>query len=128
MTARWERWPVCKHRDGRETFASHLGTRSMGVYNAELWAIGLALRESLQKMITVQTPGETAVVIVSDLQAAIRHTEHLEPGPAHHLARWMNQWARTHREAGIETEIHWVPGHTGIPGNQKADLQANLAS
>jgi hypothetical protein len=54
-------------------------------------------------------------------------TEHLEPGPGQPLARWINQSARTLRETGIETEIYRVPGHTGIPENEEADRQANLA-
>ena len=35
--------------------------------------------------------------------------------------------ARTLREAGIETDIHWVPGYTGIAGNEEAERQVNLA-
>jgi hypothetical protein len=99
----------------------------MEVYDAELWVIGLALREAVKKTDTLQTHGVTKVAVFSDSQPAIRRMEHLEPGPGQPLARWINQSARTLREAGIETEIHRVPGHTGIPGNEEADCQANLA-
>jgi len=99
----------------------------MEVSTAELWAIRLALPESVKKRHTLQTHGATKVAIFSDSQAAIRRMEHLEPGPGQHLARWISQWARNLREAGIDTEIHWVPGHSGIPGNEEADCQANLA-
>jgi len=86
----------------------------MEVYDAELWAIGRALRESLRKRDTLQTHGVTKVAVFSDMQVAIQGTEHLEPGPEQPLARWINWSARTLCEAGIETQIHWVPGHTGI--------------
>jgi hypothetical protein len=46
---------VCKHSHGWRAFSSHLGTGRMEVYNAELWAIGLALRESVKKTDTLQT-------------------------------------------------------------------------
>jgi ribonuclease HI len=118
---------VCKHRDGWRAFGSHLGTGRMVVYDAELWAIGRALRESVKKRDTLQTHGVTKVAVFSDSQAAIRRTEHLEPEPGQPLARCINQSTRTLREAGIETEIHRVPGHTGIPGNEDVDRQANLA-
>jgi hypothetical protein len=99
----------------------------MEVYDAELWAIGLALRESVRKSDTLQTHPVTKVPIVSDSQAAIQHTEHLEPGQGQPLARWINRSARTLREAGIETKIHLVPGLSSIRGNGNANRQANLA-
>jgi len=110
-----------------EAFRSHLGTGRVEVYDAELWAIGLALRESVRKRDRLWTHGVTKVAVFSDSQVAIRRTEHLQPGPGQPLARWINQSARTLHEGGIKTEIHWVPGHTGIPGNEEADRQANLA-
>jgi hypothetical protein len=97
------------------------------LWHAELWAIGLALRESVKKINTLRANGVTKVAIFSDSQAAIRRTEHLEPGPGQPLAWCINRNARTLRKRGIETEIDWVPGHAGIPGNEEADRKANLA-
>jgi len=99
----------------------------MEVYDAELWAIGLALRESVRKRDRLQTHGVTNVAVFSETQAGIRRTEHLEPGPGQPLGKGINRSARSLREADIETEIHWVLGHTRIPGNEEADRQANLA-
>jgi len=119
--------PRGKHGDRWKAFRSHLSTGRMEVNHAELWAIALALRESVRKRYTLQTHGVTKIAIFSDSQAAIRRTELLEQGPGQPLARRIKRSARTLREAGIETEIHWVPGHPGIPGNKEADRQANLA-
>jgi len=78
---------VCKHRDGWRVFRSHLGTGRIEVYDAELWAIGLALCESVMKKDTLQTHGVTKVAFFSDSQAATRRMEHLEPGPGQPLGR-----------------------------------------
>ena len=43
------------------------------------------------------------------------------------LARRINRRAQALLAHGIATEIHCVPGHSGIPGNEGADRQANLA-
>jgi len=71
--------------------------------------------------------GVKTVAVFSDSQAAIRRAAHLDPGPWQRLARQINRRARSLLAHGIATEIHWVLGHSGIPGNEEADRKANLA-
>jgi len=81
----------------------------------------------VKKRETLQRHGVTNVAIFRDSQGPIPETEHLGLRPVQPLARWINRSAGTLREAGIETEIHWVPGYTGISGNEESDRQVNLA-
>ena len=117
---------VCKPRDLWNTLRSNLGTGRMEVCDAELSAIGLAHWGSGRKRDTLQAPGVPIVAIGNNSHAVIRPMEHLELGPGQLLARWINLSVRTLREARIETEMHCVPGHSGVPRNKKADPQANL--
>jgi len=43
------------------------------------------------------------------------------------LARRINQGPQALLAHSISTEIHWVPGYSGIPGNKEADRKAIIA-
>jgi len=45
---------VCKHRDEWRSRRSYLGTGQMEVFDAELWAIGLALKVTIEMRETLQ--------------------------------------------------------------------------
>jgi hypothetical protein len=99
----------------------------MEVFNAELWAIGLVLDVGIEKRETLQVHGVKTVAVFSDSQAAIRGPAPLEPGPEQRLARRINRRVWCLLAHDIATEIHWVRGHSSIPGNNEADRQAILA-
>ena len=97
------------------------------MFDAELWAIGIALRKSVARAEELQAHRVTTLAIFSDSQAAIRWMAHLDSGPGQQLARAINEHARVLRGHGIGVVIHWVPGHSGILGKKEADRQANKA-
>ena len=61
-----------KHGNEWRTRHSYLGTGRMEVFEAELWAIGLALGETVNKRERLQQHGVKTVAVVSDSQGGIR--------------------------------------------------------
>jgi hypothetical protein len=81
---------VCKHRDEWRSRHSYLSTRGMEAFDAELWVIGLALEETMEKRAILQRNGLKMVAVFCDSQAGIWRAAHLEPGPGQWLARRIN--------------------------------------
>jgi len=92
--------------DGWTVFRSYLGMGRMQVFDAELWAIGVALRKSVARAEVLRAHGVSRVAVFSDSQAAIRQTAQLDPGPGQQLARAIKEHARSLRAQGIEAVIH----------------------
>jgi hypothetical protein len=87
---------VFTHSDEWRTRHSYLGIGRMEVFETELWAIGLALEETVEKIEFLPRNWVTLVAVFSDLQAAIRWVAHLETGPGHQLARGIIRKARAY--------------------------------
>jgi len=81
----------------------------------------------IKKIQTLQRHRVKTVVVFSDSHPAFQRTAHLEPGPGQQVGRQMIGSVQALLVQGIETEIHWVPGHSDIPANKQADRQVNLA-
>ena len=97
---------MCEHGNDWGSRSSCLGTRRMEVFDAELWAIGLALDVAIEKRDTLQVHGVKTVAVFSDSQGTIRQAAHLDQGPVQQLARQINRMAQILHVHSIATEIH----------------------
>ena len=118
---------VCKHGTELRSRTSFLGTGCMELFDAELWLIGLTLDVAIEKRDTLQMRGVKTVAVFTISQTAIRRAAHLDLGHGKPLARRFNRRAQSLCAHCIATELHWVPGNSGIPANDEADRQTNLA-
>jgi len=80
----------------------------MDVFNAELWAIGLALDVTIEKRETLQTHGVKTVAIFIDSQTVIRRAAHLQSGRGQRLAGRINRSAQALLAHGVATECKGI--------------------
>ena len=94
---------------------------SYKVYSAELV---MALRFALHRPInTIKT-----VTMFTDNQAAIRSSSNLTGQSGQQILRYIVNSIDNLRRKDIEVELHWVPAHLDIEGNERADAAAKQAT
>ena len=107
----------------QESMAWNLGQEYEN-YDAELFAIYKALDIGLQRAMV----STIDLWIFSDSQAALKGLRSGQNRANQHLYHKIYKTAEAIQSKGIITHIHWVPGHLGIYGNEKADQAAKYGA
>ena len=108
------------------TLSICLGRNSNNV--AELYALGRACVELEVALAVGRCPPDTRVLLFSDSSYAINAVVKGWGGRIHRsLVRWARGKYRA-LKAVCDLELRWVRGHTGVTGNEEADVLAGHAS
>jgi len=99
--------------------------------DAEAWAIWQALEITLEKVYADRAYVKpldpcSVAVIYSDCATALRRIGNDTSGSGVVAQNIISQSIELKR-LGVEVQLHWVPGHRNIPGNELADLVAKKA-
>ena len=97
----------------------------MKVYDGELAGIAKALREASRTSLSFKH-----IWIFTDNQAAIRNSYKLCPHPGQQISLQIQQLSKDllDSDQDLNLHLHWVPGHTGIQGDDEADRLAKQAA
>lgn len=97
------------------------------VYVAELQGVKLALQIAEEDL--ERGNRRNKVIIYTDNQAAIRASGNpTGKSGAYVLTDIVHLISKLQGEQQLQVEIRWVPAHTGIPGNEMADIAAKEAA
>ena len=108
---------------GRAEFAYIGPDNEQNMYLAELQGIYMALR-----MFNEDDQGYQRARVYTDNQAAIisSHKPAQQSGQ-HVIKRILELWSAL-RYKGKTVALQWIPAHEGVPGNEKADVAAKIAT
>lgn len=125
------------HKTHRQDWASLWTAKGYRIYealdqmDAEAWAVWQALQSILEKVhadrakLEPQDPCSLAVVY-SDCAWMLGRFANGRSGGGKVVQKIIAKSLELQR-IGVEVHLHWVPGHTKIPGNELADLVCKKA-
>ena len=94
--------------------------KSASVFTAELYAILAALT------LTFTLPDKKEFTIISDSLSSLEAIQNLSP--ENQIVCRIRKHLHNLKKMGKEIKLIWVPGHIGIPGNERADRRANASA
>ncbi|KAJ6118425.1 reverse transcriptase [Penicillium samsonianum] len=102
------------------------------VYAAEPKGILLAPSEIkddlVRELVATATAPARTMTIFTDNQAAIQACSHPRRSSGQQILRNITIQIENLRLAAWRIRIHWIPGHMGVHGNERADVLAKLAA
>ena len=99
----------------------HMGSRAEA-FDAEIMAVA-ALRH-----LTGRGGRDRRCVVFTNSTAVMRRLQDDRPGAGRELACEAMDWVGDLAETGCRVEIRWIPGHSGVEGNEMADNMAREAA
>ena len=117
--------------DSEWTAKGYRISEPLEITEAETWAIWQALQvtlESVRADHAILRPQElrSIAVIYSDCQAALRGIENRYSCDNKVVQKIVAQSIEL-QQLGVDVQLHWCPGHRGVPGNVLADLVSKRA-
>lgn len=97
---------------------------SFTVYSGELYGIMLAIGMAIYRI----QPIEGRLIVCIDNQASIQAVQSPGASSGQYLVKLIVRQINHLRSRGIEVELHWIPAHRGIPGNDLVDIAAKQAT
>ena len=94
------------------------------IMGAELYAINRALHWLILNLPLLENPD---VVVLTDSKSGIMALQNHHHRSYSHTANQILNLAKILKDSGTNLTIQWIPSHTGISGNDKADELARVA-